>query len=124
MHRAVLCMTRIRSYREVPADLKALFPDRPLFTTDAVANSIRDIRNTIQHMDDRVVRETTIPKDTPFMLMATGPETPVLDQPGQTLKVIDRLTIGSEELLFTELVTWLHEMGECAEVISKYERPK
>src|SRR6202035_3753833 len=27
------------------------------------------------------------------------------------LKVIDRLTIGCNEVLFTELVAWLHEMG-------------
>lgn len=63
-----------------------------------------------------------IPKDTPFTLSATGPEIPVLDH--QTRKVIDRLIIGSHEILFTERVAWLHEIGECAEIISKYERPK
>lgn len=125
MHRAVLCMRRIRSYPEVPDDFKNLFPNKPQFTTDAVANRLRRIRDTIQHMDDRALKET-LPKNTPFMLTATGPEKPVLDsdQPNQTLKVIDRLTIGSEEVLFAELVTWLHEMGECAEVVSKYERLK
>jgi len=125
MHRAVLCMKRIRSYPEVPAGLKNLFPKKPQFTTDAVANRIRGIRDAIQHMDELVLKET-IPENTPFMLIANGPETPVLDsdQLNQTLKVIDRLTIGSDEVLFAELVTWLHEMGECAEVISKYKRPK
>jgi hypothetical protein len=60
------------------------------------------------------------------MLMATGPETPVADpnQPKQTRKVIDRLVIGEKELLFADLVRWLHEMGECAEVISNYERTR
>jgi hypothetical protein len=125
MHRAILCMKRIHSYPEVPADLKNLFPKEPQFTAGAVADRIREIRNAIQHMDERVLKET-IPENTPFMLMATGPDTPVLDsdQPNQTLKVIDRLTIGSDEVLFVDLVTWLHEMGECAEVISKYKRPK
>jgi hypothetical protein len=125
MHRAVLCMKRIRSYSEVPADLKNLFPKKPHFTTDAVADRIRRIRDTIQHMDERVMKEN-IPENTPFMLMANGPEKPVLDsdQPNQTRKVIDRLIIGSDEMLFADLVMWLHEMGECAEVISKYKRPK
>jgi hypothetical protein len=36
------------------------------------------------------------------MLMATGVETPVpdSDQPNQTLKVIDRLAIGGQEVFF------------------------
>jgi hypothetical protein len=118
-------MKRIRSYPEVPADLKNLFPNKPQFTTKSIANRIRGIRDAIQHMDEQVLKEA-IPQSTPFSLVATGPETPVLDsdQPNQTLKVIDRLIIGSDEILFSELVTWLHEMGECAEVVSKYERPK
>jgi len=27
--------------------------------------------------------------------------------------VIDRLITGSDEVLFAELVAWLHDMGEC-----------
>jgi hypothetical protein len=123
MYRAVLCMKRIRSYPEVPNDLKSLFPNRPQFAKNAVADRLRSIHDAIQHMDERVLKEI-IPKETPFALMATGPEAPIPDQPNQTLKVIDRLTIGSDEILFADLVTWLHEMGECAEVISKYQRPK
>jgi len=124
MHRAVLCMKRIRSNREVPADLRNMFPDTPHFTKDAIANRIREIRDAIQHMDKYVLKGE-IPEGKSFMLTATGPETPVLasDQPNQTLKRIDRLTIGDAEVLFTELVAWLHEMGKCAELISKYERP-
>lgn len=125
MHRATLCMTRIRGNREVPADLKALFPTKPRFTTDAIANRLRGIRDTIQHMDERVLKAEIL-EGTPFMLMATGVETPVpdSDQPNQTLKVIDRLAIGGQEVFFVELAEWLTEMGDCAEVISKYERTK
>ncbi|UFX43952.1 hypothetical protein HAP47_0032845 [Bradyrhizobium sp. 41S5] len=124
MHRAVLCMKRIRNNREVPASLRNMFPDTPHFTKDAIANRIRDIRDAIQHMDEYVLKGE-IPEGKTFMLTATGPETPVLDpnQPNQTLKRIDRLTIGDAEVLFTDLVVWLHEMGKCAESISKYERP-
>jgi hypothetical protein len=125
MHRAALCMNRMRGNRDVPDDLKGLFPKRPRFAADAVAKRLRDMRDTIQHMDEKVFN-AEIPDGTPFMLLATGLETPVpnSDQPNQTLKVIDRLIIGDQEISFVELATWLTEMGECAEVISKYERPK
>ncbi len=123
MHRVVLCMKRIRGLKEVPTDLKRLFPVEPNFATEAVAMRLRKIRDTIQHMDKDVIKGE-IPEGTPFMLIATGRETPVLDpnQPSQTLKVIDRLVIGNQELLFVDLVKWLHEMGQCAEAISNYER--
>lgn len=121
MHRSVLCMQKIRGIRAVPDDIKALFPKRPVFAIDTVANRLRDIRNTIQHLDDQVLNGT-IPSGAPFTFLATGPESPVLesDQPGQTLKVIDRLAIGSNELLFSDIFNWLKEMGDCAEKISQH----
>ena len=73
-------------------------------------------------MDERVVRGE-IPKWTPFMLKATGPETPVPEST-QILKVVDRLTIGENELLFSDLVAWLNEMRDCAQQISKHERAR
>ena len=122
MHRAALCMTRIRGRKAtVPADLKELFPNRPRFTADQVRGRLRRVRDAIQHMDEQVANGE-IPQNTPFQLTAGGPETPVPDQPGQTLKVIDRLTIGDQTVLFTELVEWLIEMGQCAETISNYRR--
>jgi hypothetical protein len=125
MHRATLCMRRVRSNREVPANLKALFPIKPRFTADAVADRLRGVRDTIQHMEEKVLK-AEIPEGTPFMLTATGDERPVpdSDQPNQTLKVIDRLIIGDKQIFFSELAEWLTEMGDCAEVISNYERPK
>ena len=102
-----------------------MFPVAPHFTKDSIANRIREVRDTIQHMDERVLKGK-LPEGKTFMLTATGPETPVLDsdQPNQTRKVIDRLTIGDVEVLFSELAAWLHEMGKCAESISKYKRPR
>jgi hypothetical protein len=121
MNRAVLFMRQIRSSRDVPTDLKSLFPKKPVFTTEAVAKSLRDVRNTIQHMDKRIL-DRTIADDASFTLMATGTETLIPNQPDQTRKVIDRLVVGSHTILFAELVPWLHEMGACAEAISKYVR--
>lgn len=125
MHRATLCMRRIRGNPEVPRDLKALFQTKPRFTADAVANRLRGIRDTIQHMDEKVLK-VEIREGTPFMLTADGIETPVpdSDQPNQTRKVIDRLVIGDQEVLFEELAAWLTEMGDCAALISKYRRPQ
>jgi hypothetical protein len=123
MHRATLCMSRIRSNRQVPDDIEALFPRKPRFASAAVAERLRGVRDAIQHMDERVLRGQ-IPDGTPFSLMATGDETPLSDQPGQTLKVIDCLVIGDQKLSFVELAQWLTEMGDCAEIISKYERPR
>ena len=51
-----------------------------------------------------------------------GPETLIPEEPGQTLKTYDRLQIGSYEITFLELCTWLNEMGRCADQISKFER--
>jgi len=87
MHRATLCMIRIRSNREVPADLKALVPTKPRFAAEGVAKRLRDMRDTIQHMDEKVLN-AEIPDGSPFMVLATGDETPMLDsdQPNQTLE--------------------------------------
>lgn len=122
MHRAALCMVRIRGNHESPDDLKSLFFSKPQFTKDIITNRLRIIRDTIQHMEEKVLRGD-IPEATPFMLTATGIETTVHDSkhPKQTVKVIDRLVIGVEEVRFSELAGWLTEMGECAEKISKYQ---
>ncbi len=125
MHRAILCMERIRGNANVPVEIKALIPERPGFSTNIVANRLKIIRNTIQHLDDKVLKGI-VPQGTPFTFNATGPETavPDSDQPGQTLKIIDRLVIGKYELPFSDLFNWLVEMGECAEKISRYNVPE
>jgi len=121
MHRAVLCMERIRGYKEVPDDLKRLVPSRPAFTTPAIADRIRDVRHAVQHMDNFVLKGD-IPVGTNFMLTATGPVTPSPrpGQPDQMLKTIDRLVIGDNHVLFSEVVAWLYEMGDCAADIAAY----
>jgi hypothetical protein len=75
---------------------------------NSITKRLRELRDAIQHMEARVLRGE-IAENTPFMLTATGPETPLndLSQPGQTLKIIDRLTLGGQEVKFEELVAWL-----------------
>lgn len=120
MHRAVLCMRGIRCNPEVPTVLRAAFPTEPNFATEAIADRLRKLRNSVQHMDEKVAGGQ-IEKGAPFMLLATGEESPMPDQPDQTLKVIDRLIIGDRHILFSELATWLIEMGDCAELISNVQ---
>jgi hypothetical protein len=121
MHRAVQCMIKIRGRRDVPEDLKSLIPKKPRFTEDRIASRIRDVRHAVQHLEEQVL-DGTVPERTPFMIQAVGPEAPIPEEPGQTLKTIDRLQIGSFEITFSELCSWLREMGQCAEAISRYER--
>ncbi len=121
MHRAVQCMLKIRGRPDVPQALKDLIPKKPRFTEARIADRIRDVRHAIQHLEGQVL-DGTIPENTPFALQAVGPETPIPEEPGQTLKTFDRLQIGSSEITFLELCTWLNEMGRCAEQISKFER--
>jgi hypothetical protein len=121
MHRAVRCLIKIRSRRDVPEDLKRLIPEKPRFTEDRIASRIRDVRDAVQHLEDQVL-DGTVPEKTPFMIQAVGSETPILEEPGQSLKTIDRLQIGSFEIMFSELCSWLKEMGQYAELISRYER--
>lgn len=121
MHRAVRCMNKIRNRPDVPSDLKSLIPQRVRFTEPLIADRIRDVRDAVHHLEEKVLKGR-VPEQTPFMVQAVGPETPVREEPGQTLKTIDRLQIGSHEIKFLELYAWLLEMGECAEKISKYQR--
>jgi hypothetical protein len=120
MHRAARFMISIRSSRDVPRALKDLFPGKPLFTRPHIADRIRDVRDEIHHLDEHVLKGT-IPENSTFALLASGPETPVPHEPGQTLKTIDRLQIGSYEIPFSDLCKWLLEMARCAEQISEYE---
>jgi hypothetical protein len=122
MHRAVRCMLKIRGRPDVPQGLKDLLAVRPRFAEARVADRIRDVRDAIQHLEGQVL-DGTIPENTPFTLGAVGPETPIPEEEGQTLKTIDRLRIGNFEITFLELCTWLKEMGHCAEQISNFERP-
>ena len=71
-----------------------------------IAGRVRRIRDLTQHVEE-MLADGTIPNNANFMLMAEGDEVPVPGEPGQTIKTIDRLTIGKEEVLFTELHDWL-----------------
>ena len=123
MHRAVRFMIQIRRRIDIPKDLKSQILPKPQFTEARISDRIRNVRDAIHHLDEKII-DGSLSENTPFALQATGPETPIPDEPGQTLKAIDRLKIGRLEIKLMELHKWLVEMGRCAEQISLYEGQK
>ncbi len=121
MHRAIACFIRLRRHKELPDSLKAILSaDKPGFIADRVSDRLREVRNATHHLEERVIKGE-IEGGEAFVLSADGPETPHASEPNQTVKTIDRLKIGSSELLFSELASWLVEMGRFAEKIGTYE---
>jgi hypothetical protein len=117
VHRAIQHMKKIRNRDDVPDNLKALLPKRLRFIEEDAATRIKGVRDTIQHLDEKVLNGE-VPESTFAALIATGPTTPTED--GNELKRIDRLSIGTKELEFSDLAEWLCEMDRCAEGICKY----
>jgi hypothetical protein len=61
----------------------------------------------------------------PDTFLAHGPETPIPgEEPGQSLKTFDRLTIGTLEIRFSELAGWLTDMGNYAQRLCEGEPAK
>ena len=121
MHRAVRCMIGLHSRTDIPDDFRCLISPKPTFTKGAIERQIRTVRATIQHMEVKVERGE-VPENTPFFVKADGPEVPVEGDPGQTIKTIDRLVIGSVEILLADLCAWLSEMGRSADAIASFRR--
>ena len=44
----------------------------------------------MQHLEEKVL-DGTVPEKTPFMIQAVGAETPVLEEPGQTVNGGDKM---------------------------------
>ena len=116
MHRATLCMVAIRKRTDMPPELQKFFPIRPSFTTDRIADRIRAVRAAIQHIDGDILNGNIAINDY-FVISAHGPVTPVPGEPGQTLLTVDRLKMGTHEIMFADLCAWLTEMAQCAEKI-------
>lgn len=120
MHRAIRCFTRLRGYRDLRDELRALFREnRPRFVADFVSDQIRSFRNEIHHVEEYLIHGR-IQQGQPIALRPDGPEVPHPTEENQTLKTIDRLKIGELELIFVELANWLNEMVRIAEKISNF----
>ena len=122
IHRAIQCMIKLRKNRDIPASLKDFIASKPAFVSDVIANRVRKMRDTIHHLEGQVL-SATVPVGSEYQLRADGPETPVVGEPGQTLKKIDRLKIGINEIEFSEIRAWILELAVYADRISGYIVP-
>jgi hypothetical protein len=120
MYRAVNCYRRLRRHRSQDGLAVMLNKEKPAFATDAVTDRFRLMRNEIHHLEALVVKGE-IQEGQPFALMPDGPERPHPTEPNQTVKSIDRLIIGQQEVTFAELAEWLREMGRSAEKIATFD---
>lgn len=119
MHIAIRCMQKIRSKPVVPREIKDLFSAKPGFMHGSVQNTVRNVRDAVQHGYDKVM-DGTISEGSAFTLSLSGIETPHPGQSGQTLKTWDRVEVGSHHIRFEDLARWLEEMGDCAERLAAY----
>lgn len=113
MLRATNCFRRLRGDSQHDPLSLALRADKAAFATDTVWDRIRTMRNEVHQLDEMIVEENIVAGQV-FALVAGGPETAHPTEPNQTIKTIDRLVIGEQEILFTELATWLEEMAAFA----------
>jgi hypothetical protein len=122
MHRAIRCVIRLRASPDSSEAVRnALGPDKPQFVADRISRLFTNIRDAVHHADEQLLNGT-IPPESPFALKPDGPVTEIPEQPGQTLKTIDRLVIGNVELKFADLHRWLLELSRYAQLLSEYER--
>jgi chromosome condensin MukBEF complex kleisin-like MukF subunit len=119
MHRAVRAFTRLRRSAELSvAERARINGTKPVFVTAAVADRIRDMRNELQHIEEKLAKGE-LTGDLPCTVQPTGPETVSTDPAWreQTVKTIDRLRIAHYEVTFADLTAWLMEMVACVEKI-------
>lgn len=125
-NRATNCFRRLRGDRLYDPIALALRQHNFSFPQDAIADRIREMRNEIYHLEDLVL-DGRILQGQSFALRADGPEVPHPTEANQTVKTIDRLLIGSHEILFRDLVQWLIEMTDAvskmAEVLPSSSLP-
>lgn len=117
-NRAINCFRRLRGDRMRDPIALAFRQQKFLFSRDAIADRIREMRNEILHLEDSVF-DGLITQGQDFALKADGPEVPHPTEINQTVKTIDRLVIGNHEILFSELVQWLEEMTVAVSMITE-----
>lgn len=117
-HRAKQAFSRLRNHPEIGDLSRALNEPRPNFIRSSFSDKLRNIRNEIHHTEE-ILMKGLLGDGNPLMLRADGPETPHPTETNQTNKLIDRLVVGTRELLFPDLAVALSEMAEyCAKISS------
>jgi hypothetical protein len=118
MHRAVKCYRRLRRHPKLGA-LISINDKRPGFVSASIHDQLRNARNEIHHMED-LIMSGDVPLDKSVAIRADGPEVPHPSEQNQTIKTIDRLTVGNCELKTADIRDWLLEMAEFCELLGKH----
>ena len=117
MHRSIKCFTRLRRHRHLGA-LSVINGRRPIFIRPSVHDKLREARDAIHHMEEMVMKGK-VAQGQSTAIRADGPEVVHPSEEGQTIKTIDRLTIGSSEILLADVARWLAEMAQFCELMIK-----
>lgn len=121
-HRSIRAFTKLRGHKDAPRHFRDyLNANRPAFSSDAIADRVRDMRNAIHHLDEKL-GNGEVEEGQPVHVKLDGSELPVPDseQPNQTLMIYDRIALGPHVISLSELCDWINEMGRQAEYIAAY----
>jgi hypothetical protein len=77
------------------------------------------MRHEIHHLEEMVM-DGRLQEGQSFALRPDGLESAHPTEVNQTIKTVDRLIIGTREISFVELATWLKEMARVAERIADF----
>lgn len=120
MQRAIRCFNKFRNDRALDQGVRdRLRAHQHTFHLGSTEHKLGLVRNMVHHLDTAAVKGEITPGQS-FSLQPTGPEVPVPEETGQTLKTIDRLEIGPHTILMSDLAGWLTQMTECAKIISEF----
>lgn len=120
MHRAIAAYRRLRSHPDRDQLSVHLADVKPAFLSDKIANQLRNMRDAVHHLDEKVVnREVTLGQ--PMALKPDGVEVPHPTEEGQTIKTFDRLVIGPHMVKFSDVADWLTEMSAVAAKIAQFD---
>lgn len=120
MHRAISAYRHLRNHKVRDSLSVYLSDQKPAFVSDKIAFPIRNMRDAIHHLEDKVIKGE-VAEGQSIALRPDGAEVPHPTEAGQTIKTFDRLVIGPHELTFSNIAAWLHEMSSVAARIAQYD---
>lgn len=118
MHRAIAVYKRLRNHTARDPLSVYLAGVKPAFISDKIAFQVRDMRDAVHHLEEKVVNGE-VSEGQPIALKPEGQEISHPSEPGQTIKTFDRLVIGPHQLMFSDIATWLSEMSAVAAKVAQ-----
>ena len=120
MHRAIAAYRRLRNHPDRDPLSAYLAGVKPAFIADKIAFRVRDMRDAVHHLEEKVVKGE-MAEGQSVALRPDGQEVPHPTEPGQTIKMFDRLAIGPHQLMFSEIAAWLSEMSAVATTVARFD---